>query len=614
MRIKALTVSDVPPVARFEVSDLADVVVLAGRNGVGKTRLVQALVQFFRSPSANPNIRLTIEATTPSEKQAWTQPALDTGTPADAQRLLTTLQQSRRRSHLRSSVLQFESDRSITQIKPYAFTWDYTDPWEENYGWDQTFAGLRSRFQDTLHSIFRKVRSHREGIAVNAEDLRRKGAKSMLLDWKDPLAQFKLAFSQLLAPKELIEADLQSQTLIYREGGASFPIGSLSSGEREVVNIVFDFILRNPEDCIVFFDEPELHLHPELSYKLLQTLRSVGRRNQFVFCTHSPDIITASLDQSVVFIGPSSIPIKNQALPVREQDETNQALRLLGQSVGIIALGKRIVLIEGSTASLDKLVYGSILRDQFPDLVLVPAGGKGLITSFSALISEVLEKAIWGVDFFMLCDRDALPISTDSSRLESEASGRLRVLPRYHLENYFLDANVLAAVFASMEPSGSVLRDPSRIEETLVSIARGMASYAVALTVSAHFRLRVGNLDIMPKECHDKSRDALVDLLSSRLKEEHSRIDACLHPALVVETARKIVDEIHTKLDSGDGTWRTVIPGRPIFNTFAAKTGINGARLKQLYINEAAKLDPSPFADIVSIFRGFNEDRYGMTA
>lgn len=36
----------------------------------------------------------------------------------------------------------------------------------------------------------------------------------------------------------------------------------------------------------------------------------------------------------------------------------NRALRLLGQSIGIVALGKRIVLIEGADSSLDKQTYG----------------------------------------------------------------------------------------------------------------------------------------------------------------------------------------------------------------------------------------------------------------
>ena len=110
------------------------------------------------------------------------------------------------------------------------------------------------------------------------------------------------AFSQLLSPKTLLQPDSRKQQLKYSSDSQELNIDTLSSGEREVVNIVFDFLLRNPSDCIVIFDEPELHLHPELSYKLLQTLRTVGENNQFIFCTHSADIITASLDQSVIFI------------------------------------------------------------------------------------------------------------------------------------------------------------------------------------------------------------------------------------------------------------------------------------------------------------------------
>jgi predicted ATPase len=77
---------------------------------------------------------------------------------------------------------------------------------------------------------------------------------------------FKDAFRQLLAPKELLDPEAKQQQLYYTYEGEQFPISSLSSGEREVINIVFDFLLRNPSDSIVIFDEPELHLHPELSY------------------------------------------------------------------------------------------------------------------------------------------------------------------------------------------------------------------------------------------------------------------------------------------------------------------------------------------------------------
>ena len=265
-------------------------------------------------------------------------------------------------------------------------------------------------------------------------------------------------------------------------GGARFPITSLSSGEREVINIIFDFLLRSPNDCIVIFDEPELHLHPELSFKLLQALRTVGKNNQFIFCTHSPDIISASLDNTVVMLTPPKGDGSNQAVRVREDDQTNQALRLLGQSIGIVALGKKIVLIEGTDSSLDKQTYGAILKGRFPNFVLVPAGGKGTVTSFGTLQKQVLERTIWGVEFFMLCDGDTAPTATVETN-------RLRSLSRYHLENYFLDEAVIAGIFESMEPADSWLRSPQKVRANLRDVAQSLVPYATALSTAARYRV-----------------------------------------------------------------------------------------------------------------------------
>lgn len=607
MRIRSIAAKNVPPVTEFCVDELADVVVIAGRNGVGKTRLLQSLVQALREPRNYGNITLTVEATSSDERNEWGQNTLITSSGNDAQKLINTLQKNRRRTSWKSSVVQIESDRSMIQIHPYGFSWDTSDPWKETIGWDQGFSELRSRFQDTLHSIFRKMRSHREAIALQAEQLRSQGAATMNLDWPDPLAPFKRAFSQLLAPKELVDVDLQQQALLYREGSQTFPTSQLSSGEREVLQIVFDFILRNPEDCVVFFDEPELHLHPELSYKLLQTLRNVGPRNQFIFSTHSPDIITASLDQSVIFIGPSTTPPKNQAIPVREHDETNEALRLLGQSVGIIALGKRLVLIEGTAGSLDKQVYGSILKNRYPDLVLVPSGGRGHITSFHTVISSVLEKAMWGVDFFMLCDRDALPGTVEPSTMETESKGRLRFLPRYHLENYFLDATILAQVFAGMEPEGSWLRDPHKIDLKLKEIATDMVPYATALIVTARIRQLAGNVDIMPKALQKKTTDELCQLLEAKITSERVRLENALNAADVTRLTGNVATEIAEKLADPNGEWKSIIPGRQVLNSFASAANLNVARLKPLYIQEAERAKTSPFAEIIEIFGTFSE-------
>jgi len=618
MRIISIRANNIEPIKTLAVENLSDVVVFAGPNGVGKSRLIQWLLSFFQNLPSNSNQWVAIEATCEEERVAWGKSALDTRVAEDAQKFRQHLQQNRRRAGQVSSILNFESNRSITQIQPFAFTWDMADPFEEMIGWNFGFNALSNRFTDTVHSIFRKVRSRREAIALKVEQLIRESSTLRQLDSKhgtiqidpsafpDPLEPFKRIFSQLLAPKSLVDPEAVKQQLFYKdEHGREFPITSLSSGEREVVNVAFDFLLRNPSDCIVFFDEPELHLHPELSYKLLQTLLGIGVRNQFIFCTHSAEIISASLDYSVVFISPPRSDASNQAIMVRENDDTHQALKLLGQSIGIVSLGKRIVLIEGEQGSLDKQTYGAILTNKFPNLVLVPSGGKGLIQSFGLVQERVLEKTIWGVQFFMLCDRDAVPSTSDIQRLEHSAPGRVKVLERYHLENYFLDENVIARVFKPIESEGSWLRDPAQINARLLEIARSRLSHAAALIVSAQFREVAGNVSILPSGSHGKSLDELIVLLTDAARSEDKRLTTLLQDKAIKDFTTQTFNQLEASLL--DGNWKKLMPGRPILNIFCSgrHANLDFGRFKIAYLREASAGLPSPFLEIENIFASF---------
>lgn len=604
MRIAAIAATDVNGLDRVAISDLSDVVVFAGPNGVGKTRLIHALIQFFRDPRSTANIQLIVEPTSDIERATWKCDRLDTSKADDTVKLRKILQRSQRRNRYRSTVLNFESDRSIRQVRPFTFSWDFVDPYEEDIGWDQSYNFLHDRFQDVQHSLFKLVENQRRKIAEQAVQLRAEGKTTMSLDFADPIEKFKDAFSMLLAPKRLVDVNVKTQQIMYELDDEKRSVETLSSGEREVVNIVFDFLLRNPSDCIVFFDEPELHLHPELSHKLLQTLSSIGINNQFVFCTHSPEIITASIEHSVVFITPRKVDKSNQAVVINRDDATHHALNLLGQSIGIISLGKKLLLIEGDESSLDKQTYGAILRNEFPELVLVPVGGKSAIRSFDEIRSSVMNRTIWGVEFFMLCDRDAVYEIGEKS-INAHTSERLKALPRYHLENYFLDEAVLVKVFQEMEQDpSSWLRSKERIEEVLREIARQSIPYTTALKVAATIRERTGNVDVMPS----KIGSSLADLLKAfgdRIFIERQRIDNSLDATAVELLCRDAFATLERSIDDGSGQWKTDIPGRLVLNKFANKARIQVGRLKTLYLRHAQSADPDPFAEVRCIFRGF---------
>lgn len=424
-----------------------------------------------------------------------------------------------------------------------------------------------------------------------------------LQEYVDPLVPYKNAFHQLLAPKRLHDVDTRKQQIFFETNGQIFPIDQLSSGEREVVNIVFDFILRNPSDCIIFFDEPELHLHPELSYRLLQTLSSIGKSNQFIFCTHSPEIITASIENSVIFLRPKTDPGANQALIVKREDETSQALSLLGQSIGIISLGKKLLLIEGESSSLDKQTYGAILKNEFPELVLVPVGGKDRIRSFDDIQSSVLNQTIWGVEFFMLSDRDSAHDGTRADRLEND---RFKMLPRYHLENYFLDESIIVEFFRDMESADSWLCDAAEVRNRLKLFCQQAVPLAVALATAAMARHRCGNVDLKVRGVSQNTTlSDLTESLSKRINSEKARIEASLDSNSILAFAESEYKRLMAAFDDDNDSWKVDVPGKVVLGRFAAAAGIDVGRLKTMYLKKASMRTPSPFEDIRMIFHAF---------
>lgn len=133
MRLASIRAEKIPPIELFDVSGLTDVVVLAGPNGVGKSRFVASVLQELRVLSGR-GISLQIEATSASEEETWGKKTLNTSSDEDRPLLRKTLQKNKRRQNFESSILNFESDRSIQNVQPYAFSWDVSDPFVEQQG------------------------------------------------------------------------------------------------------------------------------------------------------------------------------------------------------------------------------------------------------------------------------------------------------------------------------------------------------------------------------------------------------------------------------------------------------------------------------------------------
>jgi len=262
-------------------------------------------------------------------------------------------------------------------------------------------------------------------------------------------------------------------------------------------------------------------------------------------------------------------------------------------------------LVEGEETSLDKQTYGAILQNNFPEFVLVPVGGKDSLRSFEEVRDNILNRTIWGVDFYLLCDRDAVNILGPRAIAAARLS-RIKMLPRYHLENYFLDERVIASLFEPFEPADSWLRSPRAIRQRLKEIAQSVVSYATSLNVAATLRETIGNVSLMPKGIGDiRSADALASIILARADDEASRVTAGLNQSTVRSLVVTEYDRLHKAIREDDNIWIHDLPGRVMLNKFSAAANIPVGRLKQAYLANADKA--CVFADIVDIFRQFRD-------
>ncbi len=602
MKLDSFCVKDYKVVRYFEANDLSNMVVIAGINGSGKTTIKDALIEHLRSNSTNPNIWCVIRATDEKELSAFRKELLDTRNAEDLRVLSEYFTGERRRRKIRSRIIQFDSNRQFTSIRRPTLA--FSDPDIEIEDIDTWFylKPFLDRFNDTITSIYRIIASQRDKIASKAWELKGKNRKFMSLDFADPLRPFRNAFSKLLSPKKLSEVNLRDPRLLYSdgEGGQALPIESLSSGEKEVVSITFDLLIQQPSHCVILFDEPELHLHPELSYRFFQTLRDVGESNQFILFTQSPELISTALKYTIFYID-MRYDVPNQAMLVQETEDTHEALALMGQNLGIIARGRKIVLIEGEHGSLDREFYTHIAEVRLRDLSFLPIGGVDTIGHFSRIVSSVLARSLWGVEFHMIRDRDG--ISDDVAKeFIRQSGGRLHILQRYHLENYFLEPNLIAEAMKPLCKNGDKRMDPEYIRRIIFGKAKKHISLAVQARIVSEVRNNIGNVDVNAKGIDNLSCDQLIEAIAGKALDEIKRVESNINRDSLMPRITQIYEEYNDIVNREDVDKLLVyFPGKSIFSSVAHELNVSPSDLRNLIKAAAKGNEIEIFKDICEI-------------
>lgn len=138
------------------------------------------------------------------------------------------------------------------------------------------------------HDLNNWVRNNKESIAPDD-----------ILDIR--MKRFTSAFDYMFPSKkyERIENTFGSKEVIFSEGDNEMTLNQLSSGEKQIV-FRGSFLLRNKESskgALILIDEPELSLHPKWQIKSSDFFKKLfsdtegNQTSQIIISTHSPFII-----------------------------------------------------------------------------------------------------------------------------------------------------------------------------------------------------------------------------------------------------------------------------------------------------------------------------------
>ena len=249
--------------------------------------------------------------------------------------------------------------------------------------------------------------------------------------------------------------------------GKEFEYNVLSSGEKEVVDILLDLYLRQEEynDTIFLIDEPELHINTAIQRKLLIEINKlIGENCQLWVATHSIGFLRALQeelkDECQIIEFRADVPWATTEQVLRPiQKNRKQWSRIFATALddltGLVS-PKRIVYCEGKDRpgslgqekGLDAQVYNNIFGETHPETLFVSSGGNTELDQRSSIAFAILGKVFPDLEIWVCKDRDM-----SSGALNNEGDRLLylrsnpenhRVIKRWELENYLYDKEVLS--------------------------------------------------------------------------------------------------------------------------------------------------------------------------
>ena len=252
------------------------------------------------------------------------------------------------------------------------------------------------------------------------------------------------------------------------EGGERYSATEMSDGERGALYLIA-LVLSYPElgedelkqgkHITLIVDEPELHLHPAIMYKLWSALEKYRPDCLFVYITHDVNFAVMHRVADKIWVKKYlSKDAKNGdrwELEKISNDEGFPEMMLMS----ILGTAKNILFVEGTESSCDTQLY-SIL---YPDYRVIACGGcekvKEMTKSFKT------SRGMHPYDVVGLIDRDFL----SDKEIESCREDGVFVLEVAEVENLFVTDEVIGVMAKYLKQMDKVEKIKQEIKKEFLA-------------------------------------------------------------------------------------------------------------------------------------------------
>ena len=109
-------------------------------------------------------------------------------------------------------------------------------------------------------------------------------------------------------------------------------IDDLSTGEKEILNKLFYFFIKNTQNSIILIDEPEISLHPTWQSYIFKIYKNLATKynNQIIIATHSPQLIASTPNKNLIILSKDNEKIVAKNYNAYGKDINSVLLDIMG--------------------------------------------------------------------------------------------------------------------------------------------------------------------------------------------------------------------------------------------------------------------------------------------